>query len=150
MKLFSFFAFLLLTCPVTGSALSAPIDRDINFPKDYDPARAEAIRAVIRDQRFQFVGGVVSYWEPDFGTRLSFNGDAASLNDFVVALRKLAGISLRVILYAGRNDELRRDSPWQLDYSQARPNQLTIYLNLHAADFAFDKVTLPEWPPVQP
>jgi hypothetical protein len=128
-------------------ALSTPIGRDINFPQDYDPQKAQAIRTVIQDERFKFVDGIVSHWPPDFGTRLSFEGDAKSLNDFLTALRDLPGIGLRVILYHGRNDELRRDSPWQLDFSQARPNQLTVYLNLNAATLDFEKVKLPEWPP---
>ncbi|MGO8678004.1 MAG: hypothetical protein ACLQVX_19335 [Limisphaerales bacterium] len=126
--------------------LSAPIGRDINFPKGYDPRKAKAIRKLIEDERFKFLGGIVSHWEPDFGTRLSFEGDAISLNDFFTGLRGLPGIGLRVILYRGRNDELRRDSTWQLDFSQARPDQLTVYLNLNAAGLDFEKVTLPEWP----
>jgi hypothetical protein len=128
-------------------ALSTPIGRDINFPKDYDPQKAKAIRSVIQDKRFTFVDGIVSYWPPDFGTRLSFDGDADSLNDFLKALRSLPGIGLRIILYQGRDDELRRDSPWQLDFSQAHPDRLTIYLNLNAAKLDFSKVNLPEWPP---
>ena len=128
-------------------ALSVPIRRDINFPEHYDPQKAKAIRGVIQDERFKFVGGMVSCWPPDFGTRLSFEGDAASLNDFLAALRRVPGISLRLILYHGRNDELRRDSPWQLDFSQARPDQLTLYLNLNAAGLDLDKVKLSEGPP---
>ena len=127
-------------------ALSTNIGRDINFPKNYDPKKAEAIRAVIRDERFEFVGGIVSYWQPDFGTRLSFEGDTASLNDFFSALRALHGISLRLVLYHGRNDELRRDSSWQLDFSQAHPDELTIYVNLNSARLDFEKLKLPEWP----
>lgn len=149
MKILCLFAAVLLINPAAGFALSAPIDRDINFPKDYDPARATAIRAVICDERFQFVEGTVSYWQPDYGTRLSFTGDAASLNEFFAALRKLPGMGLRVIVYRGRNDEQRHDSAWQLDFSQARPGQLTVYLNLNAPDFAFDKVKLPDWPPAE-
>jgi hypothetical protein len=126
------FAALLLQV-VPALALSTPIGRDINFPKDYDPEKAKAIRSVIQDERFKFVDGIVSHWPPDFGTRLSFKGDADSLNDFLAALRRVPGIGLRVILYHGRNDELRRDSPWQLDFSQARPDRLTVYLNLNAA-----------------
>jgi hypothetical protein len=129
----------------SGFALSTEIGRDINFPKGYDPKKAEAIRSVIRDERFKFVGGIVSYWEPDFGTRLSFEGEAQSLNDFFASLRGLRGIGLRVILYRGRNDEMRRDSPWQLDFSQARPAELTVYLNLDAPGLDFDKVKLPQW-----
>jgi hypothetical protein len=132
---------------ITAFGLSTPIGRDINFPKDYDPKKAAAIRKVIQDERLKFVGGIVSYWEPDFGTRLSFDGDAKSLNEFLIALRQLPDIGLRMILYHGRDDELRRDSPWQLDFSQARPNQLTVYLNLNATNLDLNKVILPEWPP---
>ncbi len=128
-------------------ALSTPIGRDINFPKDYDPEKAKAIRAEIQDERFKFVHGLVSHWPPDFGTRLSFEGNADSLNDFLAALRRLPGIDLRMILYHGRNDELRCDSAWQLDFSQARPDELTVYLNLNAPGLDLGKVILPEWPP---
>ena len=136
--------FLLKSVPVF--ALSTPIGRDISFPKDYDPEKAKAIRKVIQDERFKFVDGIVSHWPPDFGTRLSFEGDAKSLNDFLAALRALPGMGLRVILYRRRDDELRRDSTWQLDFSQARPDQLTVYLNLNAKGLDFEKVNLPEWP----
>lgn len=136
----------LLVQAFSAFALSTPIGRDISFPKGYDPAKAAAIRQVIQDERFKFVEGIVSHWPPDWGTRLSYTGEAASLNDFFAALRKLPGIGLRVVLYRGRDDELRRDSPWQLDFSHARPNQLTVYLNLNAKELDFYKVTLPEWP----
>ena len=132
--------------PLAACALSRSIGRDIEFPKDYDPRKAEAIRKVIRDDRFHFVDGTVSYWPPDWGTRLSFDGDAKSLNEFFAALRKLDGIGLRLILYRGRNDELRRDSAWQLDFSHARPDQLTVYLNLNSTNVDFYKITFPEWP----
>jgi hypothetical protein len=135
----------LLLQNLAAFALSMPIGRDINFPKDHDPKKAEAIRQVIQDERFKFVDGIVSYWEPDWGTRLSFTGDAGSLNDFFQALRSLPGIGLRVILYHGRDDEQRRDSPWQLDFSHPRPDQLTVYLNLNPKELGFDKVNLPEW-----
>jgi hypothetical protein len=130
-------------------ALSREIGRDIEFPKGYDPAKAEAIRKVIKAERFKFVGGIVSYWPPDWGTRLSFEGDTASLNEFISELRKLKGIGLRLILYKGKNDEQRRDSPWQLDYSHARPEQLAIYLNLNAPDLDFYKVKFPDWPAIE-
>ena len=54
---------------------------------------------------------------------------------------------MRIILYKGRDDERRRDSDWQLDFSHARPKQLTIYLNLNAKHLDFDKIKLPEWKP---
>jgi hypothetical protein len=132
--------------PWVTHALSRSIGRDIEFPKNYDLQKAEAIRKVIQNDRFQFVSGTVSYWPPDWGTRLSFDGDATSLNEFLAALRKLEGTGLRLVLYRGRNDELRRDSTWQLDFSHARPDQLTVYLNLNATNIDFYKITFPEWP----
>lgn len=137
---------LVLAVGVAAYALSLPIGRDLNFPKGFDPDRAQAIRRVIQDERFQFVDGIVSQWPPDWGTRLSYTGDAGSLNEFLTALRSLPGMSLRVILYRGRNDEQRRDSPWQLDFSQAQPDRLTVYLNLNAKELDFYRVRLPEWP----
>ena len=132
--------------PLAAYALSRSIGRDIEFPKNYDVQKAEAIRKVIQNDRFQFVGGTVSYWPPDWGTRLSFDGDAKSLNEFFAELRKLDGIGLRLTLYRGRNDELRRDSTWQLDFSHARPDQLAVYLNLNATNIDFYKITFPDWP----
>lgn len=131
--------------PLTAFALSRRIDRDIEFPKGYDAAKAEAILKVVRNERFQFVDGTVSYWEPDYGTRLSFEGDARAVTEFLAELRKLPGIRTKLILYRGRNDEARRDTAWQLDYSKAHPDRLTVYLNLNAAGMAFDKIAFPEW-----
>ncbi|MCI0745280.1 MAG: hypothetical protein L0Y58_07735 [Verrucomicrobia subdivision 3 bacterium] len=145
------FIWLLLLCltPLSSDALSRSIHRDIEFPKDYDPKKAEAIRKVVRDERFKFVDGIVSYWPPDWGTRLSFEGDTQSLNEFIGELRKLPGIGLRLVLYKGRDDERRRDSSWQLDFSHARPNQLALYLNLNSPSLDFYKITFPEWPAPQ-
>ena len=132
--------------PLGAYALSRSIGRDIEFPKNYDPQKAEAIRKVIQNEQFKFIAGTVSYWPPDWGTRLSFEGDAASLNGFLTELRSLSGVGLRLILYHGRNDELRQGSTWQLDFSHARADQLTIYLNLNSTNLDFRKLILPEWP----
>ena len=130
--------------PIGAYALSRAIGRDIEFPKNYDPKRAAAIQHVIQDKRFEFVGGIVSYWPPDWSTRLSFEGNAKSLNQFMDELRKIDGISLRLVRYQGRNDEFRRDSAWQLDFSHTRSNQLTLYLNLKSTNIDFAKLTFPE------
>jgi hypothetical protein len=53
---------------------------------------------------------------------------------------------MRARLYRGRNDELRRDSAWQLDYSHARPNELTVYINLNSPKVEVDKLTFLKWP----
>ena len=144
--LFSLLAIVALQT-TDAVALSVAVDRQINFPAGYDPVKRTAILLVVQDKGFEFVGGNVSYWPPDWGTRLSYTGDAASLNKFMKALRGIRGVGLSVVLYRGRDEELRRDSPWQLDFSQAHPDRLTVYLNLNAKGLDWDKVQLPEWPP---
>ena len=136
----------VIAAPLAASALSRSIDRDIEFPKGYEEKKADAIRKVIRNENYEFVDGIVSYWPPDWGTRLSFKGDAAKLNAFMSDLRELKGISMRLVLYGGRNDQSRRDSAWQLHYSHARPNQLAVYLNLNSPEIDFSKIKFPEWP----
>lgn len=140
---------LLGLIPVQALALSRSIDRDIEFPKNYDTNLADDIRRVIQDEQFKSVGGMVSYWPPDWGTRLSFEGDAESLNAFIRGLRAVKGIGLRIVLYKGRNDDRRRDSDWQLDFSHARPKELAIYLNLNAKHLEFEKIQLPAWKAVE-
>lgn len=137
----------LTALPLSALALSRSIERDIEFPKGYNEKKASAIRQIIQDKQFKFVDGLVSYWPPDWATRLSFEGDSASLITFLNRIRELDGISLRAILYEGRSDEQRQDSDWQLDFSHARPNQLTVYINLRAKNLDFAKLVLPEWPP---
>ena len=138
----------LLVLPLTVMALSRRIGRDIEFPKEYDQTKAQALRAVIQDEQFKFVDGTVSYWPPNWATRLSFEGKSSeSLNTFFRKLREIDGIGLRVILFNGRDDEERRDSDWQLDFSHARPNQVTVYLNLNSKNLEFDQLELPVWSP---
>ncbi|MGH8527404.1 MAG: hypothetical protein ACREXY_25315, partial [Gammaproteobacteria bacterium] len=84
----------IVLAPLAASALSRGIGRDIEFPKGYDTRKAEAIRKVIRNERYDFVDGIVSYWPPDWGTRLSFKGDAPALNAFMSEIRELKGISM--------------------------------------------------------
>jgi hypothetical protein len=146
-SIFKFLFLAMLASTLTAPALSLKIGRDIQFPKDYTPQKAAAIRSVIQNERFQFVDGVVSLWEPDFGTRLSFQGNAEDLNQFLTDLRSLNGIGLKVILYHGRDDESRRDSPWQLDFSQARPDQVAVYINVNSTNLDLARIQLPEWSP---
>ena len=137
---------VLLACLYSGPAfaLSRAIARDIEFPKGYDPAKAAAIRSVIQNKQYEFTDGLVSYWPPDWATRLSFRGNADQLNSFISDLRNLPGMGVRIILYKGRNDELRRDTGWQLEFSHARPDQLTVYLNITSPDIDFPKIKM-EW-----
>jgi len=126
MKIFARSILVTLLVPLTVMALSRRIGRDIELPKEYDQTKAQALRAVIQDEQFKFVDGMVSYWPPDWATRLSFEGKSESLNTFFRKLREIDGIGLRVILFKGRDDEERRDSDWKLDFSHAR-DQLAVF-----------------------
>lgn len=134
---------VLLAETQTVHGLTRKIGRDIHFPKGYETARAEALLAVVRDQQFEFIQGIVSYWPPDWSTRLSFTGDADSLNTFLNELRGV-GIGLRVVLTRGESNELRSDSAWQLEFSQARPDEVTVWINVNS-DLQLEKVSLPTW-----
>lgn len=48
----------------------------------------------------------------------------------MTALRGIKGVGFRLVLYKGRDDEQRRDSTWQLDFSKAHPDMLTVYVNI--------------------
>jgi hypothetical protein len=137
-----------LLLPLPNYGLSRPIGRDVEFGKGYDETKAENLRKFVRDEKFKFLGGYVSYWPPEISTRLSFEGETQSLNDFFTELRKLRGFTMRLVLYKGRSDELRNDSTWQLDYSQARPDEVVVYLNLNSTSLDFGKLKLPEWPEI--
>ncbi len=142
-----FVLFVALTLPVL--ALSMAIHRDIHFPKNYDPNTAAEIRSVIRDEQFHFVDGLVSYWPPDWGTQLNYAGDADQLSAFLKKVQGIKGMRMRVVLYNGRDDERRRDSDWWLDFSHARPDELTIYVNLNSRNLVLSKVQLPAWEPAE-
>ena len=129
-------------------ALSVAIDRDINFPAHFDPAKRLAILQVVQDKSFDFGGGIVSHWPPDWGTRLSYTGDADALVRFMKALHSIHGMEISVFLYRGRDDEGRHDSAWQLDFSQAHSDRLTVYLNLNSKSLDWEKVKLPDMLPV--
>lgn len=129
----------------TSYALSREIGRDIEFPEGYDAVKKKAILAVVQDERFRFAGGIVSYWPPDWATRLSFSGDAKSLTEFLRALRGVSGVGFRLVFYKGQDTELRRDSTWQLEFSKAHPDLLTVYANLNRPELELDKVQLPKW-----
>ena len=139
---------ILMAAAVMSSAfaLSRQIGRDIEFSKDFDPAKAAAIRKLIQNEQYKFVDGNVSYWPPDWATRLSFTGDTASLNQFIADLQKLPGVAFKLVLYRGRNDELRRDSAWQLDFSKAHPDVLSLYVNANATNLDLQKISFPAWP----
>src|SRR5208282_4809547 len=78
-----------------GLSLSLP-QPGIYFPKSYDTNRAEQVLSVLRSDKFKYVGGLTSYWEPGWSTTLVYEGDGQSLTAFLAALNEVNGINVRL------------------------------------------------------
>ena len=59
---------------------------EIYFPQGYDTNRAEQVHSVLRSGKFKYLGGLVSYWEPEWSTILVYDGDGQALTAFLAAL----------------------------------------------------------------
>ena len=74
-------------------SLSQP---EIYFPKGYDTNRVARVHAALRAEEFKYLGGLVSYWEPEWSTTLVYDGDAQSLTAFLAVLNEINGIIVRL------------------------------------------------------
>lgn len=118
----------------------------IFFPKHYDTNRAEQVHSVLRSDRFKYLGGLTSYWEPKFSTTLVYDGDAQSLTAFLAALNEVKGITVRLTFSSDLSRETGtalRAGSWWLIYSHTLPDTLTVRLNLAAESLGGDKFALP-------
>src|SRR5579862_9064971 len=87
-------------------ALSLPLPQpEIFFPMGYDTNRAEQVDSVLRSGKFKYLGGLVSYWAPDWSTTLVYDGDAKTLAAFLAALNGVSGLSVRVTASADLSRE---------------------------------------------
>ncbi len=58
----------------------------ISFPEGFDAKRAGQLEAVLRSDKYKYLGGLTSYWPPNWGTTLVYGGDAKSLEGLLTAL----------------------------------------------------------------
>jgi len=127
-----------------GLSSSLP-QAEIFFPKGYDSNRAEQVRSVLRSDRFQYLGGLTSYWEPEFSTTLVYDGNAQSLTAFLAALNEVKGISVRLMFSNDLSKEtgsaLQAGSWWAV-YSHTMPDTITVRINLAAESLGRDKFEL--------
>jgi hypothetical protein len=145
-------ALLLLATFATRTALALSRELrepEVFWPKGFDEKTAHAVTAVLKDARFKFKSGLVSYWEPKFETTLAYDGDAGSLNAFVAALSKVNGVNVKVTFAKDLSKETHGYPPagtWWVMYAHDAPNDVIVRVNL--ADPKLDIAKL-ELPPVR-
>lgn len=109
----------------------------IFFRKDFDKQTVERVERVLKHKDFKFQGGLVSYWEPHFGTTLVYNGDSKSLNAFVGELSRVPGMRVKVSFSKDLSKETRgfpKAGSWWVKYSHLTPDVLTVRVNLAASE----------------
>jgi hypothetical protein len=119
----------------------------ISFPNGYDTNRAEQVKSVLGADRFKFLAG--DAWDNDFGQPpgaiLIYGGDSRSLTGFLAALNEIKGISVRLTFSRDLSKETGTGLPagsWWVQYSQAKPDTITVRVNLAAESFGSDKFEL--------
>lgn len=125
-------------------SLPAP---DVNFPQGYDKARAAQIISVLSNPKLKYADGIVSYWPPEWGTRLVYDGDADALNALLADLRRVKGLTVTLAFTRGPVATMR-DSPsypWEVNYAQNDPDRLSIVVSLTSARMDIEKLHLPAW-----
>ncbi len=118
---------------------------DIFFPKSYNTNRAERVLSVLRSDRFKYLGGLTSYWAPEWSTTLVYAGDAPSLTAFLSALNEVKGITVRLTFSSDLSKETGsalQAGSWWVIYSHTLPDTMTVRINLAAESLGRDKFEL--------
>ena len=118
---------------------------EILFPQGYDTNRAAQIHSVLREERFKYLGGLVSYWEPEWSTTLVYEGDSSTLSAFLAALNKVRGITVRLTFSSDLSTETGsalRAGSWWVKYSHTKPDTITVRINLASETLGREKFEL--------
>jgi hypothetical protein len=138
---------LLATSATTAFALSRELhEPEVFWPKGFDEKAAHAVTAVLKDARFKFKSGLISYWEPKFETTLAYDGDTSSLNAFVAALAKVNGVNVKVTFAKDLSKETHGYPPagaWWVQYAHDAPNDVIVRVNLADPKLDIEKLELP-------
>jgi hypothetical protein len=127
-----------------GLSLSLP-QPEIFFPKGYDTNRAAQVLAVLRTDRFKYLGGLTSYWEPEWSTTLVYDGDGKALAAFLADLNRVSVITVNLTFSSDLSQETGsalRAGSWWVKYSHTRPDTITVRVNLAAQALGRDKFEL--------
>ena len=119
----------------------------IMFSNFSDTNRAEQVQSVLQSDKFKFLCG--DAWDSDFGqspgATLVYSGDAQSLSAFLGALNDIKGISVRLTFSRDLSKETGsalQAGSWWVEYSQAKPDTVTVRINLAAESLGRDKFEL--------
>jgi hypothetical protein len=99
----------------------------------------------LRSDRLKYLGGLVSFWEPEWSTTLAYDGDGKSLNTLLAALNEVSGISVRVTFSSDLSKETGsalQAGSWWVKYSHTMPDTITVRVNLSAEALGRDKFEL--------
>lgn len=141
---------LIAVAVVMGIHLAFALSRDlpqpeILFPHGYDTNRAEQIHSVLRSEKFKYLGGIVSYWEPEWSTTLVYDGDGQALTAFLADLNAVSGITVRLTFSNDLSKETGsalQAGSWWVKYSHTMPDTVTVRINLAAESLGRDKFEL--------
>ena len=134
-----------------GLSLSLP-QPQIFFPQGYNTNRANQVLSVLRSDKFKYLGGLTSYWEPKWSTTLVYEGDGLALTTFLSALNAVKGMSLRLTFSSDLSKETGsalKAGSWWVIYSHTMPDTITVRINLAAQSLGGDnfELRLPEAKP---
>jgi len=154
-KLFgSFVAALILCggglCLALSVGLPTP---EIRFPAGYDKTRAEKIHAVLKDKQFKYIDGLYSHWPPAWSTTLVYDGDAKSLSVMADHLARIDGVKVRLTFAKDLAKEAGTGhgvGSWWVMYSHETPNDITLRVNLAAANIDVSQLKLTVAPDSSP
>ena len=130
--------------PAFALSRSLP-EPEIFFPKGYDTNRAEQVHLVLRSDKLKYLGGLVSYWEPEWSTILAYDGDGQALAVFLAALNGVRGITVRLTFSTDLSKETGsalQAGSWWVTYSHTMPETVTVRINLAADALGRDKFEL--------
>lgn len=144
-SIFSIALLALLPAPAAHALSVARESPQIHFPSNYDGKRAEALSAVITSAKFRYLGGLTSFWEPEWSTTLVYEGDTKSLHEFLTGLNGVEGMRVRLTISADLSKEsgsALRAGSWWLIYSHTSPDTVTVRINLAAETFKGDTLEI--------
>lgn len=137
---------VLLLLPAHVWALSERHPRPaIFFAKGGDTNRQELILSVLRADGLKYLNGLTSYWEPDFGTTLVYDSDAAALEGVLAKLSSIEGLTVRISFshdLAKETGSALSAGTWWVKYRHTEPNTIEIRLNTAAQDFHLERLRL--------
>jgi hypothetical protein len=143
---FAFLAAVFILNAHGALALSRSLaEPEIFFPKNHDKDRAAQVHSVLRSEEFKYLGGLVSYWEPEWSTTLVYDGDGETLTAFLAALNEVKGITVRLTFSPDLSKETGsalQAGSWWVKYSHTAPNTVTVRINLAAETLGGDAFEL--------